>query len=210
MNKYPELFFGKQVHLPNLHIGSFTIPVRDAKGKPIALSEIETVGKGDFDLSIRLAPRYNSHSGWVMKQASQMIALGGSQFKPRFMVLLEGVLTYYDNELTLEHPRATLKCSDIHTMNYGPDKNGEMTLYLSGGTEDWYIRWMDNEPLANQEAWLRKIANCCPNIKERESFRTRTSSVTAPRTASTALPVVDVKNTSKLQKRASFLFGGKK
>jgi hypothetical protein len=167
------------------------------------------VGKGEFEISMRLAKIHSSHCGWVMKQASQMISLGGSQFKPRFLVLLEGVLTYYDNEHSLEHPRGTMKCSDIIFMNYGPSKNGEMTLAIQSDTEDWYIHWMEDEAQATKDAWLRKIMFCSPNIKDRETLQLRATSM-AGNGPSSPLPTVEVKATGKLNKRASFLFGGKK
>jgi hypothetical protein len=167
------------------------------------------VGKGEFEISMRLAKTHSSHCGWVMKQASQMISLGGSQFKPRFLVLLEGVLTYYDNEHSLEHPRGTMKCSDIIFMNYGPSKSGEMTLAIQSDTEEWYIHWMEDEAQATKDAWLRKIMFCSPNIKDRETLQLRATSM-AGNGPSSPLPTVEVKATGKLNKRASFLFGGKK
>lgn len=207
MSRYPGLYEGRVIDLHRLPIESFTIPIRDEKGKPKTLSEVETPGKGDISLSVRMAKPFMTHSGWVLKQASQLISLGGSQFKPRFMVLLEGVLNYYDSEHTLDHSRGTIKCADITVLNYGPDKNGELTLQIKSDTEEWFLRWQEGESDANKAAWLNKLAVCSPNLRDRESFRQRASSIS---NSPSKLPVVDVKNTGKLQKRASLLFGGKK
>lgn len=145
-----------------------------------------------------------------MKQASQLIALGSSQFKPRFLVLLEGVLRYYDNEHTLDHARGTMKCSDVIALNYGPDKHGDLTLHLKTEEDDWYFRWSEGESEATIRSWLNKLAGSCLNISDRESFLQRTTSTGDGTSSFSQLPVVDVKNTGKLQKRASLLLGGKK
>ena len=168
-----------------------------------------SIGKGHFSLSIRMAPPHLSHASWVMKQAGQLISLGSSQFKPRFLVLLDGVLRYYDNEHTLDHARGTMKCSEVIFLNYGPDKHGELTLQIETEQEDWYFRWMEGENEQTIKSWLNKLGACCIRVRDRESFVQRSTSVSSPSSAS-QLPVVDVKNTGKLQKRASFLFGGKK
>jgi hypothetical protein len=207
LSENPELFGGQEEHFYRLPIGSYTIPIRDPKGKPLPLASTETPGKGEFDLSIRMAKPYNSHCGWIQKQASQMISFtSGSSFKPRYMVLLEGVLNYYDNEHSLDHSRGTMKCSDITFLDYGPDKNGELTLVIHSEAEEWYFRWMEGETEVNKTAWVRKIANCSPNVQQRESLQ-RTSSIN---NLSSPTHVIDVKNTGKLKKRASLLFGGKK
>lgn len=209
MKNYPQLFSGKEIHFHKHPIGSFAIPIRDGKGKALPLSEMETIGKGEFDFSIRLAKPHLSHFGWVLKQAGQLISLGGSQWKPRFLVLLEGVLNYYDSDLTLDHPRGTIKCENITFLNYGPDKSGEMTLAIVAEAEEWYFHFNDTDTEVSRQAWVHKIATCSPNIKERDSVLQRSTSVSHT-TPSTALPMVDVKNNSKITRRASFLFGGGK
>jgi hypothetical protein len=207
---HPRLFSGREVEFNNLKIDSFKIPIRDAKGKAIPLPEMDTVGKGIFNLSIKMAKPHSSHAGWIMKQASSLIGFGSVQFKARYMVLLDGVLHYYENEYSLETSRGTIKCSEIEHLNYGPDKNGDMTLQIQAGAEEWFIHWMDNETDANISAWLRKVNNCRPNNNpDHGIFAKRTESMSSLRSSNNfGLPVVEVKTTGKLQKRASILFTG--
>lgn len=216
MHKYPSIFAGKTVELKSVKLEGFTTSIHDIHGKLVSISNTNIPGKGTIDLSIRMAKRGLSHSIWMMKRASHMITFGTPQYKARFILLKENEITYYDNEHTLDAPRGKIQCQDVLVLEYGLEQGGnESILHIQSSDEDWYFHWMPEEKTQNQEVWLRKLQYACPKVRMngvKTSILERTES-----SAGTSLKsgagnglspnTVKVKNTGKIGRRASHLFG---
>ena len=233
LHKYPTLF---QHHSPpsiisfdSLPIQSHTLPLHDIKQKPITWSSQETIGKGDYTFTLTRVPFHLAHAGYISKNASQLIGFGNMQFKTRYLVLLHGVLSYYEHELNLgsELAKGTMKCQELKTFQYGPDKtSGQMTLYLADNKgQEWYIRWLDNNNNNDSVYWLRKIAYSCPksvlesiqSIPGGYTYKEQALSYNSSKgglqrkgsfssESSNNVTFVDVKNKGKLGRRASHFF----
>lgn len=181
--------------------------MRDDKGKPIIPNNIEgNNGKGFIDVSLRMPPLHCSHHGWVQRQSTQKLSFAPSQYKPRFLMLHNGKLCYYENEYALEHPRGSILCNQVTKFSYGPDKGGEMTLHLVAGDEEWLFHWMEGETMQNILCWLRKLEYACkktPLNGGSGSFLHRIEGIARAAKASTT----PVAKTSA--RRGSTFFGGK-
>jgi hypothetical protein len=166
VQQHAEKLYNGQTVVLSLPLGAFRVPLRDVRGKRQAIQNIENnPGKGTIDLSIRLARPSTSHHGWMQRKAVQRmsIGLGLSVYKPRFLVLAEGKLSYHDDELSLDSPRGTIVCKNVNMLSYGPDKHGETTLHIKAGDKEWALHWMEGEKMANILAWLRKLQYNCPH-----------------------------------------------
>lgn len=190
--------------------------MHDIHGKAVNWSNTDVKGKGTIDISIRMAKRGLTHCVWMMKRASHMVMLGTAQYKARFIMLKENEITYYDNEHTLDTPRGKIKCSDVSVLEYGQEKGGhDSVLYIQSHDEDWYFHWMPDESTETQQAWLRKLQFSCPNISmngvKSSSLLERAESVAggAAGAAGVSPNTIKVKNSGKIGRRASNLFGMK-
>lgn len=163
-----RLLRGQSVAFNRIPIDSLKEQVHDIQGKAIAFPRADSAGKGTIDFEVRLAPRDSSQSGWILKLASSQMAVVSfakqSTFKPRFLLLLDGQLSYYDNEMTLEQPRDTVRCSEVGLLQYGPDsRHGPNTLQIKSkdGSKEWFLHWINGESEQVISDWLRKIEAAC-------------------------------------------------
>lgn len=181
--------------------------MRDDKGKPIIPNNVENNnGKGFADVSLRLAPLHSAHHGWVQRQSTQKLSFAPTSYKPRFLVLCNGKLCYYESELSLEHPRGSIICNQVTKLSYGPDKGGEMTLHIVAGEEEWLLHWMEGETQQNILCWLRKLEYACkkaPLNGVADSFLHRIEAIAKSAKPSTT-PVAKTSG-----RRGSAFFGGK-
>lgn len=158
---YDSLLEGKEVEVPAYPIGDFRYQAHDGEGNPLCNSSTETPGKGVMTFNLRMMPHTFTQCGWIQKQAKALI--GSGAYKTRYLVLCDGVFSYYDNAHSLGSTRGTLRAKDIAQVKYGPDKNGIFTLELipAGKGEHWLIHWCDGEARPVINAWLRKIQYAC-------------------------------------------------
>lgn len=164
-----QLYRGETVTLKNVPIQGYKVPLYDLEGKLMTLPMSETPGKGTMDFTVAFAwPRTRFYSGWVMKMASHLISLSAPTFKPRFFMIAQNKLAYFDNEHTLDHPRDIMQCRDITKIDYGPDnKTGHLTLHIvasatTSGQNEWFFHWLEQEQDANIVACLRLLETLCP------------------------------------------------
>jgi hypothetical protein len=147
------------------------VPALDAAGKTMVPANVGTVPVVEAGISratLRLLPHTFAQCGWLLKQGRRDV-LG--EFIPRFFVLVEGSISYYSDPQSLHAPRGTLRGADMKMFAYGRDHTaeGELTVHLSDGTEDWYLRFPKDIAEATAHAWLRKIQYACPNARMNES-----------------------------------------
>lgn len=221
VRQHPELYSGKVVEKRNVKIDGFKVPVHDIEGRPQPLPMSEVPGKGTMDFSITMLPSSRNFCGWVMKMASSLISFSAPTFKPRFLVLCNGVLNYYDNEHSLDHSRDSIPCREVTRISYGPDnKSGHLTLVITGSNgAEWFFHWIDNERDEVISRWLRVLDANCPQapINGDERSRSvmkstgtgRTDSVSSA-VSSTANPIALKTSKSAALRRGSSMFAGAK
>lgn len=161
--EHKELYGGKTVSLHKAPIGRYECPLRDSKGKRVTVQNADHNGKGFLYATVRLAVPWKNGHMWMQKQASQRMGLGlaSVQFKHRFVLLLNGKLTYYEDELSLEKPRGSMDCNKVNTLAYFKDKGGEALLQIKTHDEEWLFHWMDGEERTHMLQWLRKLQYNC-------------------------------------------------
>jgi len=185
-----ELLKGKTVNFTN-------VPVNDNVSILSGESSTSTdalINRGTLDFDLTLVPRQNVHFGWVMKLAnSKVVSLGQSSFKQRFLLLLNGTLSYFDDELSLNQPRDSIRCSEITAVHYGHDKKyGKNVLRIrtKTGSSDWALQWMPEETETGINNWLKKIEAACYPLtitNEIAAKVTSPSSVTRTRSVSSSM-----------------------
>ena len=139
------------------------IPVLDATGRSLIPENVGTVPDnvpGLASLTLQINPHTFSQSGWLLKQAHSVVG----EFKARYFVLVAGQLQYFSDTLSLHAPKGSIRCSEVSVFEYGHDKSaqGELTIRLVAGAEDWYLRFPKNCDQIVVSAWLRKLQYACP------------------------------------------------
>jgi hypothetical protein len=167
----PGLFVYKAHTLNAPAVEATAVPAVDATGKTMVPANVGTVPVVEAGISratLRLLPHTFAQCGWLLKQGRRDV-LG--EFIPRFFVLAEGSISYYSDPQSLHAPRGTLRGADMKVFAYGRDHTaeGELTVHLSDGTEDWYLRFPKETTEATVHAWLRKIQYACPQARMNDS-----------------------------------------
>jgi hypothetical protein len=167
----PGLFQYKKHTINAPAVEATAVPALDATGKTMVPANVGTVPVVEAGISratLRLLPHTFAQCGWLLKQGRRDV-LG--EFIPRFFVLADGSISYYSDPQSLHAPRGTLRGADMKMFAYGRDHTaeGELTVHLSDGTEDWYLRFPKETTGATAHAWLRKIQYTCPKARMNES-----------------------------------------
>jgi hypothetical protein len=171
LSSCPGLFQYKKHTINAPAVEATAVPALDGAGKTMVPANVGTVPVVEAGISratLRLLPHTFAQCGWLLKQGRRDV-LG--EFIPRFFVLAEGSISYYSDPQSLHAPRGTLRGADMKVFAYGRDHTaeGELTVHLSDGTEDWYLRFPKDIAEATAHAWLRKIQYACPKARMNES-----------------------------------------
>jgi hypothetical protein len=88
-------------------------------------------------------------------------------FKRRWMVLVDRLLLYYEDQYTLHHFKGALVLEDVISIVQEKRKDGpalrlNCRTQSAGGLDHWTIRWDTSEPLHIQQMWERKLRRCLP------------------------------------------------
>ena len=154
------------VRLEELSALQSAIPVLDAAGRSLIPENVGTVpeeGPGLVSLTLKLAPHTFSQCGCLLKQARSVVG----EFKARYFVLVAGQLQYFSDTLSLHSPKGSIRCSEVSVFEYGHDKSsqGELTIRLVAGTEDWYLRFPKETSWNEAGTWLRKLQYACTQVR---------------------------------------------
>lgn len=156
-----------------------------------------------------------SQAGWVLKRAAHI--LGGHQYTPRYLVMVDGNLSYCDDEHFLDRPRGIIQREHIMLLEYGPDSTsstGEFVLHIKSFEDvEWFFKFLPDEKQDVIQSWLRKLQYANPLVKLNGTGshllveRTEHMDLNGRSRISTGDALIELKNTVKLAgRRASNLF----
>jgi hypothetical protein len=100
--------------------------------------------------------------GWVLRESEGLMTLGS--MKRRWVILLDGVLLYYEDQYTLNDVKGVLILDEVTSVVPVKHKEG-MALVLSHGpghNDNWTIMWDPNEPQLTNQMWERKLMRALP------------------------------------------------
>jgi hypothetical protein len=154
--------------LNSIPIDTYLVRVQDPTGKDLVPADTVPVpGTGTISLSLRLPPLTQTMCGWVLRASEGLLTQGS--FKKRWMILLDRVLLYYEDQFTLNECKGVLICDDVTAITEVDSKAG-VTLKLIHGDapgDNWIIRWDPSEPEEIQRMWDRKLRRALPSSAER-------------------------------------------
>jgi hypothetical protein len=91
--------------------------------------------------------------------------MSGGYFKRRWMVLIDRMLVYYEDQYTLNGFKGALILEEVTSVVQEDRKDGPALRLNYRGTgpyDHWTIRWDTTEPLYIQRMWDRKLRRCLP------------------------------------------------
>ncbi len=193
-------------------LGKYSIPLSDINGVKMPMLHMDKPVEGSLDIAIHLVPRGLSQSGWVLKRNAHMF---GTQYRVRYVFMINGHVSYCDDEHFIDRPRATIPRHHIALLEYGPDKtnpNDHVLHIRSQDGEEWFFKFLPEENPANIKSWLRKLQYANPHVKLNgkgsNSLVTRTEdkSIYETDVISTGDSVIGLMNTVRVaRKRASVI-----
>ena len=164
-----KLNSGRTATVSSLPVETVLVPTLDSSGKsaiPVTVGTTPNDHPGLRYLTMKAAPYAYSHAGYVSKQTHSL----KGEFKERYLVLVDGKLWLFKDALSLHEPKDSLLCANIKVFKFGHDKSaeGKLTVHLSDGKEDWYLRFPDADKHTSSvecRTWLRKIQYACPQTR---------------------------------------------
>ncbi len=213
MHNHPNIFSGATISFDKLALGGYTIGISDSQGSDIPLLHTNRPGGGTIDLSVRLVPRGLSQAGWVLKRNAHMFS---TQYRLRYIFMVDGNISYCDDEQFLDRPRATILRQHITLLEFGPDKSNptENILHIKSlEDEEWFFKFLPEEKAEVVYSWLRKLQYANPHVKLNGEGshllveRTENLDFSNSSRISMADSLIGIKNTVKVAgRRASNLF----
>jgi hypothetical protein len=205
ISKEKNIYLNKPIKKTDHPIGAFREALHDVDGKSTPWPKQEIPGKGFLTFSMELVKPMRNRCGWMLKQAAQKLGFllgGGATFKPRFVVIWDGILTYHDNELTLDVPRDRIVCSEIRKLTYLPDsKHGnKMTLTVKTDKQEWIMQFLEHEIDKDISDWIGCFQANCPHISLNDDRSNSASrSYSTARTESTSNPAFGMFGSGKFK-----------
>lgn len=100
--------------------------------------------------------------GWVLRESEGLMTLGS--MKRRWVILLDGVLLYYEDQYTLNDCKGVLILDEVSEMKQVESKEGPAIMLTHGQnhSDTWTIRWDPSEPLKTNQMWERKLKRSLP------------------------------------------------
>jgi hypothetical protein len=149
------------LHLP---LGPFTVRVESALGQALAAQPCHPMATGVLNLSLRVPKLATTMCGWMLKMSAGLVTKG--KYKRRWVILVDGVLSYYEDPFTLGERKGTLKLSEVSTVrNVGADGKAIKLSHVKGDAEcaPWTVAWDEDDSLFIRKMWARKLLRCLPD-----------------------------------------------
>jgi len=104
---------GEPLRMPLLNLA---VPLPPSMYKRGLSEGIDLRGHGQLWASAQVLPFAFSQAGTLLKMASR-----SGIFRPRYVVLCEGELRYFDSPMSLHLSKGSMRCADITVFELGPD-----------------------------------------------------------------------------------------
>lgn len=146
-----------------MNIDSYLIRVQDPLGKDLVPPDtVPLPPSGTISFTLRLPPLAYNMCGWVMRESEGLMTLGN--MKRRWVILLDGVLLYYEDQFTLNDCKGVLILDEVTSMTQINHKEGVAIVLTHGPnqSDNWTIMWDPNEPANINQMWERKLKRSLP------------------------------------------------
>ncbi|KAJ1402927.1 hypothetical protein B484DRAFT_405263 [Ochromonadaceae sp. CCMP2298] len=158
-----DLGRGKPVEV-TVELQPLKVEVKGPDGRPLAVTS--RLPKGSVTLMITRPLQSFNIASWVWKKGATM---GG--WNRRWFVLLNGELTYYNSELGLDKPKATVSCRLITHIEETHTERGEgLKVFYTGAMGgssrvSWVLSFDEDMSKSIMKKWVRVLTNCCPTLQ---------------------------------------------
>jgi hypothetical protein len=163
IKNYPRLYSGAAIEFNQMTLDSYLIRVQDPLGNDLVpLDTVPLPPAGNISFTLRLAPLAYNMCGWMLRESEGLMTLGN--MKRRWVILLDGVLLYYEDQYTLNDVKGVLILDEVTSLVPVKHKEG-LALVLTHGpnqADNWTIMWDPNEPLHINQMWERKLMRSLP------------------------------------------------
>lgn len=145
-----------------LPLAPLSVSVESPTGKPLIVQSARGEVKGTVSISLRVPSLLTSMCGWVKKMSDGLLTKGS--YKKRWVVLIDNVLSYYEDPFTLDECKGKLRLVDItEIMGVKGSEGVGIRLISDDANNVWTLAWDPEEPKEIRCMWSRKLFRCLPS-----------------------------------------------